>query len=253
MIGALGSVRSTFDSPENRPLFTAYVKRTLGPALNRVGFAPKAGEPDTITILRPDLLATLAIYGNDERVWQYVREQLPKVLADANAVHPTLAGTVLTLAAINGDAALFDEYRKRFENATVPNERSRYLAALGRFRDPALKNKAREYSLTPTVRVNEFFLLWGGADTAEERDESFNWATTNFDAIMKRLPPAFAGGMAGIAGGCEPARVEKARQFFAARKIEGTERQLARVAEQVNECATLRAREMAIVSEYLKK
>jgi alanyl aminopeptidase len=253
VMGTLTGIRTTFDSPENRPLFAAYVRRSLGPALDRVGFTPKEGEADTITILRPELLNALAVYGDDPRVWQFVREQFPKYMENPASVHPTIAGTVVSLAAMQGDAALFDEYRKRFENATVPNERSRYLGGLGRFRDPALKNKAREYSLTGSVRPNEFFLLWGGADTAEERDEMFTWTTTNFDAIMKRLPPAFAGAMAGIASGCEPSRIEKAREFFAARKIEGTERQLARVAEQVNECAALRAREMAVIGEYLKK
>lgn len=253
VMGAIGGIRSTFDSPENRPLFAAYVRRVLGPALDRVGFTPKEGEADPITILRPDLLNMLAVTGDDPRVWQFVREQFPKYMENPAAVHPTIAGAIVGIAAMQGDAALFDEYRKRFETAAVPNERARYLGGLGRFRDPALKGKAREYSLTGAVRPNEFFQLWGGADTAEERDEMFAWTTANFDAIMKRLPPAFAPAMAGIANGCEPARVEKTREFLAARKIEGAERQLARVAEQVNECAALRARDMAVISEYLKK
>ena len=253
MMGALAQIRMTFDSPENRPMFAAYVRRTLGPALDRIGMTPKAGEPETITILRPELLNMLALVGDDPRVWDFVREQFPKYMENPASVPPTLASTVVTLSAVKGDAALFDELQKRFESAAVPAERSRFLGALGRFRDPALKGRAREYSLTNAVRPNEFFLLWGGGDTAAERDELFTWTTTNFDAIIKRLPPMFAGAMAGIAGGCEPSRIEKTREFFAARKIPGTERQLARVAEQVNECAALRDREMAIISSYLKK
>ncbi|HKR64666.1 MAG TPA: ERAP1-like C-terminal domain-containing protein, partial [Thermoanaerobaculia bacterium] len=247
VIGAISGLRATFDSPENRPMFAAYVKRALGPALDRIGFTPKAGEPDPVTILRPELLTTLAVIGDDERVWQFVKDQ------DPAKVHPTIAGTLVSLAAIRGDAELFEAYRKRFETATIPAERSRYLSALGRFRDPALKAKAREYSLTGPVRPNEFFVLFGGAENAEERDELFNWVTAHYDEIMKRLPPAFAGAMTGVAGGCEPARVEKAREFFATRKVPGIERQLARVTESVNECAALRAREMAIVSRYLRK
>ena len=46
-------------------------------------------------------------------------------------------------------------------------------------------------------------------------------------------------------------RVERAQKFFAERKVEGTERSMARVAEQVTECATLRAREMDAVMKYL--
>jgi hypothetical protein len=95
------------------------------------------------------------------------------------------------------------------------------------------------------------FNLWGGTDNAQERDELFDWVTANYEAIMKRLPPAFAGGMPQIASGCEPARVTRAREFFKTHKIEGTERALMRVEEQVNECAALKAREMVAVSAYL--
>ena len=101
------------------------------------------------------------------------------------------------------------------------------------------------------MRPNELFQLWGAADNAQDRDELFDWALANYDNIMKRLPPAFAGNMPFIANGCEPERVTKAREFFTSHKIEGTERGLTRVSEQVNECAALRAREMEAVSAYL--
>ena len=253
-LGALNTIRSTFAaSEETRPLFAAYVRRTLAPALDRIGFTPKDGEPHAVTVLRPDLLTWLAVEAGDERVWQFVREQLPKYLENPASVHPTLAGTVVYLSAARGDAALFEELRKRFENATLPAERSRFLNALGRFKDPALQRKAREYALAGPVRPNEMFVLFGGADTPAERDEVFAWVMANYDAITKRLPPTSGSALAVLAGGCEPARVAKAREFFAAHKDEATEGRLARVAEQVNECAALRAREMTAVTEYLER
>ena len=251
MIGALGQIRSTFDSAENRPKFAAYIRRALGPALDRVGFTPKEGESSTITSLRPELISVLGIYGQDERVWAWINENAPKYLKDPSSVHPTLAGTLIVLPATRGDEALFEEYRKRFETATLPADRSRYLSALGAFRVPALKNKAREYALNGPVRANEFFALLGGADSPEEREEQYQWYLANFDALMKRLPPAFASGMAGIASGCEPERVARAREFLAAKKIPGVERRLAQVEEQVNQCAALRAREMQSITEFL--
>ncbi len=253
MMGALAQIRTTFDSPENRKAFSAYLRRTLGPALDRIGITPKEGESERITSLRPQLLSMLGIFGEDERVLKFASEQLPKFLENPASVHPTQAGLVVTMNARRGDEALFEEYRKRFENAANPADRARFLAGLGSFHDPALRQKARAYALTGAVRPNEFFMLWGGADNAAERDELFNWVTTNFDEIMKRIPPMFASSMAFIGGGCEPERVARTREFMTVKKIEGAERQLARVTEQVSECATLRAREMASVSAYLQK
>ena len=251
MLGALGQIRTTFDSAANRARFAAYLRRTVGPALDRIGITPKEGESERITTIRPELLTLLGVHGEDERVRAFMREQLPKYLENAASVHPSLAGTIVTMNATFGDEALFEEYRKRFENATSPAERARFINGLGRFRDPALRQKARDYSFTGPVRPNELFLLWGSADSAQDRDELFDWTIANYDNIVKRLPPAFAGSMPFIASGCEPERVTKAREFFTTRKIEGTERGLARVSEQVNECAALRAREMDAVSAYL--
>ncbi|HEY0372277.1 MAG TPA: M1 family metallopeptidase [Thermoanaerobaculia bacterium] len=251
VVSTLAQVRNTFDSAESRPKFAAYVRRTLGPALARIGLDPSKDTSQSVTTLRPDLVSWLAQYGNEESAWQYVKEQLPKYLADPSSVHPTLAGLVVGLSAVRGDEKLFEEYKKRFESATIPAERARYLNALGQFRDPALRVKAREYALTGAVRPTEFLQLLGGADTEEDRENLYQWITTNYDAIVKKLPPAFSANMPFIASGCQPERVERARKFFAERKIEGTERTMARVAESVNECATLRAREMAAVVKYL--
>jgi alanyl aminopeptidase len=251
LLTALGQVRSTFDSPELRPRFAEYVRRTLGPALASMGYTPREGEPQPLTVLRPDVLRWLAAYGEDEAVWQFIRERLPKYLQDPASLHPTLAGLVLGMSATRGDEALFNEYKSRFENATLPAERSRYLSALGQFRDPALKQKARDYALSGSVRPTELFSLVGGTDTEEEREDLYQWVTANYDALTRKLPPNFAAGMPFVASGCNPERVERAREFFATRKSEGTDRQLARVAEQVNECAVLREREMDAVMRYL--
>jgi aminopeptidase N len=254
LLGNLDLIRNAFESDATHALLSAYVRKTFGPALDRVGFEPKAGEPQTLTIVRPQLIRTLALSGDDERVWSFVRERLPKYLADPSTLHPTIAATVIALGAVHGDEALFNEYQRRFEAATNPGERTRYIAALGRFTDPQLRNRALEYGLTDAVRANELFTLWGANSfaTAQQRDAFFDWFTAHFDAIIKRLPPMFAGGLASIANGCEPERVTKMREFYAGRHIEGAERSLARVTEAVSECAALREREMEAVMRALR-
>ena len=250
LLSAIGQIRATFVTEETRPRFAEYVRRTLGPMLDRVGLTPQANESHTVASLRPDLVGWLAD-AEDPRIWAFVREQLPKYLQDPNAVDPSLASTLVGLGARNGDEALFEEYRKRFENASTPAERSRFLAGMRQFDNPAIKKRAREYALTGPVRPTELFTLVGGTDNAADRDDLFQWVTANYDALMKKLPPTFTGSMSFIAGGCEPERVERMRQFFAEKKVAGTERSMARVAEQVNDCAALRARELESVTRYL--
>jgi hypothetical protein len=122
---------------------------------------------------------------------------------------------------------------------------------MSRFENPAIKRRVREYALTGPVRPTEVFTLVGNTDDAAEREELYQWITANYDALMKKLPPTYTTGIGFIASGCEPDRVERARQFFAEKKVTGTERSLARVAEQVNDCAALRTREIEAVTRYL--
>ena len=251
LLGALANVRGTFVTAENAPRFAAYLQRTLGPMIDRIGLTPRAGESHSVASLRPDLIAWLAEYGNEPRVRAYVSEQLPKYLQDPKSVEPTLAGLIVGLSATRGDEALFEEYRRRFENASTPAERARFLNGMRQFDDPAIKAKVREYALTAPVRPTELYTLVGDTDDAAEREELFQWITANYDAILKKLPPTYTSNMAFIAGGCEPDRVERARKFFAEKKVQGTERSMARVAESVSECATLRAREIEAVTRYL--
>src|SRR5204862_411335 len=75
LLGDLDLIHNAFESDATHPLLSAYVRKTFGPALDRVGFEPKAGEPQTVTIVRPQLIRTLALYGDDERVWSFVRER----------------------------------------------------------------------------------------------------------------------------------------------------------------------------------
>ncbi|HYC88382.1 MAG TPA: M1 family aminopeptidase [Thermoanaerobaculia bacterium] len=251
LFGAMSQVRATFVTAENAPRFVPYVRRILGPVLERIGFTPRPDESFAVTSLRPGLVSSLALYGDDERVWAYVREQLPKYLQDPKSVEPTLAGPIVALSATRGDEALFEEYRKRFESAATPTDRSRFLNGMSQFDDPAVKKRVREYALTAAVRPTEVFTLVGDTDDAAEREEFFQWVLANYDAVMKKLPPAYTAGMGFIAGGCEPDRVTRAKQFFAEKKVTGYERSLARVEEQVHECATLRAREIEAVTRYL--
>ena len=252
LLGALGNVRETFLTPENRPRFAAYVRRTVGPMLDRYGLTAQPGESPTVTSLRPTVLSWLAEYGDDQRVWTFVKEQLPKYLQDPASVDPSLAGLIVSVPATRGDEALFEEFRKRFETAATPAERSRFLNAMREFEDPKIRARVREYALSAAVRPTELFTLVGEVDTEETREELYQWTVANYDAIVKKLPPIFGSEISFVAGGCDPRRVERARKFFEKKKVAGADRRLARVAEQVSQCAALREREMQSVSRYLE-
>jgi alanyl aminopeptidase len=251
-LAELGKLELPFLDDSTRAGFATYVRTTFRPALDRIGLTPRPGEPAGVTSLRPDLLTALAEHGDDARVLRFASEGARSLLAGQDTVPPSLRGTVLQVNALHGDAALFEEYKKRFESASSPAERNRYLTGVGGFRDPKVRAQALAWSLT--LRPNEMGALAAAfRDTPAGRVQVFDWVSANFEAILGRVPPLFHASLTNVASGCERERVQEAQRIFAAKAVEGAADELTRVGEQVEECVALRSRESGAVGRFLRQ
>jgi alanyl aminopeptidase len=256
VLDSLSTVRRPFVPAGREDEFASFVRRTLRPALDRVGFVPREDETETATLVRPRLLGWLGDIGRDPEIRGFAAKQASAYLAAPDSVPPSIASTCLRLAAIDGTAEQFDTIRERFEATEQPAERDRYLQALGAFREPALVDRALDYAFSGPLRANELFSLPAGLTrTAAGSDRAFRWMTENYATLAERLPPEFMGFMPFFAGGCSTERLESARVFFAKpeHQVEGTPRMLGRVSAQVDECLALRSREGESAHRFLRE
>jgi alanyl aminopeptidase len=255
LLGALDKVRGAFVTPDLEPAYALYLRRTLRPALERFGMAPEPGEPADIARFRPRLLDRLADEGRDERVRAYADSLARAYMVDPASVDPSLGSVVLDLAAIEGDRDLYESYRERFESAETPRERQRYLYALGCFTDPGIVEDALRYAVRGPLRPMEIFTVVRAIRKQHRFDERvFEWMIDNHDVLSTRMPDEFASMLPWFGGGCSPDRLERARAFFSdpAHRVPGTERTLAKVADQVEDCTELREREGPAVRAWLE-
>ena len=250
----LQKVKLAFVPEEEEEEFAVYVRKTLGPALERFGMAPKAGESEGVALLRPRLLAWMGDEGRDTRVLDYADGIAKSYMKDSTSVDPALAGAALRLAAIRGDRRLFESYREHAESPRTPDDRSRYLSACGYFREPELMKEALGMVTSGKIRANEMFaIITGLGETPSGRAMRYEYVVGNYDAIAGRLPGEMKSVMPTFAGGCEADRLEEARAFFSdpSRKDPVTDRSVSRVADQVGDCVNLRTREGKSVAGYL--
>ncbi len=255
LVGNLAKVEQAFVPDELAPSFAAYVRFTLEPALERFGLEPRPGEAESVALFRPRLLTWLGDEGEHPEVVAYAHRLAAAYLADPASVDPALAGLALSLSAKDGDLERFETYRRRFEESENPLHRGRFLAALGAFDDPAVQARALDYTLEGPLRPTELFTIPGGlADSPGGSDRLFEWFLTHYDAFAERMPPEFVAFMPGIAAGCSAERLERAREFFSQpeHRVEGTDVQMAKTAEQVMDCVGLRQREGDAVAAYLR-
>jgi len=250
----VAKVRQVFVTRDLAGAYAAYVRKTLGPAMGRFGLSRREGERESVSLVRPALIRFLADDGQDSRALAYADSLAKQHLASPGSVDASLIGAALEMSAMKGDEALFQEYKKRFEEAEIPAERASYLGALGFFRDPKIADEAIRYTLTGPLRPQEIFTIPSSqAQSFEYEDVPYKWMSENFGTIASKIPPMFMVFMPVTASGCSMERLGKAKVFFAdpQHQVPGTDKELAKVEDQVTDCANLRQREGALVAAYL--
>jgi alanyl aminopeptidase len=236
--------------------FLLATRRLLRPALDRFGLRPARGEPDAVKLMRPGLLAALAVHGNDDEVQAWADASARTYLADPARVDGTVAGAALNLAARRGDDSLFARYRRRFETTKIPAERARLLTALGHFRAPERIERALDYTLAGPLRPQELMVI--PREIAGESDMHADHVWTWYrrlahERVAPRIPPWFVPFLPHIAACCLEHRIEEARAFFGLTVAmpPGTGEELAKLADGIRDCAELRRRESAAVARAL--
>jgi alanyl aminopeptidase len=144
-----------------RGTLEALVRRRLGPRFARLGWAPRAGEPERAGRLRAELLESLALVGHDPAVRAEAARRGALLLGlggappRPDAVAPDLAGTALAVVVQERGAPAFEAAWRHHQQVTG-ELRAQVQAALFSSADPVLLRRAgalwREPGLGATER-----------------------------------------------------------------------------------------------------
>ena len=253
VVEAIG--RMPFVPLDKSASFAAYVRRLLEPVLDRqIGWEVKPGESQSVALLRPAILLRLGNEGRDPRALAWGRQAAAAYLKDPGSVDRSLQDAAISLAAMQGDAALFDTYREHFERATVPTERTRFLNGLASFVDTALAARALRYAAEGPLRPQEIMTIPDGLRAHPElADRVFEWTMARYETIVARIPPWRVPDLPYRADGCSLERAAKARAFFSvpAHSVVGTATELEKMEAAVRDCVGLQEREGGSVARYL--
>ncbi|MCI0329799.1 MAG: M1 family metallopeptidase [candidate division Zixibacteria bacterium] len=255
LLYALEKVKTDFIDQALEEPFAAYLRRTLRPALERLGLERVAGENENIGEIRASLMEWLGKEGEDPEIMAYAKSLAGACLKDPKAVDPALTGTVLRVSARNGDEYFYQKCREKFETAKTPEERRDYLRALGSFHDPKTVGRVLQYVLDGPLQPNEIgFVPFWLASSPRFSDYVFEWMTAHYDAIVAKMPSSHADFfLPWLADGCSTERLKKAQLFFSDphRRSPEVETELKKVADRVMRCAGIRERVGPTVAAYL--
>jgi aminopeptidase N len=226
----------------------------LRPIFDRVGLSTAPSDPDDRRALRAVVVAAIGTTGNAADIAAQARAALDRSLTGGPSLDPTLAPSIVSIAAEHGDTALYDRLLAAAARAGSPGERSLYLDATSDFRDPAVLKRALQRALTPEVRTQDTALyLAPFFDNPIGRPLAWAFVKSNWTALAPKMS-VFGGDVAlmeGLASFCDEGSREDIKAFFATHKLSDSARPLTQTLERITSCVDLKARQTGPVSGWL--
>lgn len=232
-------------SPEDRSALEAFVRSSVGPAVNELGWEPKPGESDLIRQLRGDLLSTLGRLGNDPEIQRQAAERYQQYQKDPAMIDVNIVPALVGILAYTGDEARYNEFSERYRSAQTPQEERRYLFALAAFHPQKLVGHTLANTINGEIRTQDApFIVGTLMANVYGREQAWRFVKANWDQMDKLFPKQglrrMCGGIVGLA---TPELERDVRQFFTGRKIDLGGKTLEQYLEQLRVAVSFRERE----------
>jgi len=253
----LASIRRDLIPEPLRANYSRFLREMYGERARSLGFLDQPADDDDTRLLRQSLVPLVTDRGEAPALQQEATKLALQWLEDRKAVGADLAGTVLTIAARNGDRAFFERLHAEAKKATERRDRQRLLGALGSFRNPEIAKNALKIFLTDEFDSREAItLLFSGLGDEKTRPIVYDFVKQNFDAIVAKLPTEFGAAlmMTGRAF-CDEAHRADVEAFFKERaeKYVGGPRNLAQTLERISLCTASKEAQLPAIRAFLEK
>lgn len=174
---------------EDREKLAPFVYKLVKPALDKLGFTPKANEDLLTKQLRGVLIGTLGTLGNCAETQKKAAELYEEYKKDARAVDPNVLPALVSILAASGDAKRYEEFVKLWQSGKTPQEEERYLFALAAFKDKDLLAKTLKLTTNGEVRTqNAPYLLRSVMMNVHGRDLSWEYLKNNWEHATTKYP-----------------------------------------------------------------
>ena len=237
----------------DRDVYQAWLRKTFEPVGDKLSWTSGPNDSEEVRAKRADLFNLVGDAGRDPKLVPVARDLVQGAL-QGEAVDATLFYPASTIAACNGDAALYNAVVEHLKSTKSPEEYFRWLRMLGRFEDPALVRRSLEYSISDQVRSQDApFLLGALMANAHNRETAWNFIREHWPQVEAKLTNFSTGSIINSASQfCDAAKRDEVQQFFAQHAIPGTDRTLKQSLESINLCIDLSQQQKGNLASWLR-
>jgi puromycin-sensitive aminopeptidase len=256
MAARLRSLHERLVSNADRPALAALASRLFAQQLHNLGWVPARDETQPTAVRRAEVVSVLGNVARDANVLEQCERLAERERAQPSAVEANLAGVVVPLAALRGDAARLDAhvavFLERQKQNAAPEAQQRYLGSLALFIAPGLCSRVLALCLDGTVPQEQLRAvvvpLLGRRETQRE-----TWAflQKHWAEIGPRVGAMGISRLVEATGALPPELHGEVEAFFTAHPVPEAKRALQKALEAMTLRRALMAREGARLHEWL--
>jgi aminopeptidase N len=251
----LGTIDDEFATGTTRSAYRAWVGKFIAPALSAVGLDGRLNDNDEQKSLRATVVNLAGKTARDARVLAKARALVMQALDKPGSIEPTLLEVLINLAALDGDAALYERYVEKVKSAADPEEHDWYMYALTSFADPVLVRRTMDLALSDVVRSQDAKIVVA-ALLANSDTRRLAWQLTRERwPELHQKTGEFVGNtvIVGALGNfCDAATAVEVKTFFTTNTVPDAERTLQQSTERIQTCAATAAVQGPKLAEWLK-
>jgi aminopeptidase N len=251
----LGTIDDEFATGTTRSAYRAWVGKFIAPALSAVGLDGRLNDNDEQKSLRATVVNLAGKTARDARVLAKARALVMQALDKPGSIEPTLLEVLINLAALDGDAALYERYVEKVKSAADPEEHDWYMYALTSFADPVLVRRTMDLALSDVVRSQDAKIVVA-ALLANSDTRRLAWQLTRERwPELHQKTGEFVGNtvIVGALGNfCDAATAAEVKTFFTTNTVPDAKRTLQQSTERIQTCAATAAVQGPKLAEWLK-
>nr|MDQ2729199.1 ERAP1-like C-terminal domain-containing protein [Actinomycetota bacterium] len=201
---------------EGREAIQAYVRHLAGPTFALLGWDPRPDDGPRAGTVRSRLIAALGVLGADPDVRSEAARRHEDLMAGRGGLAADVVTATVNVVAAAGGREAYATVLDRYRAATNPQEKMRYLNALGAFEATELLARSLELCLSDEVRNQDGPFLVGSIMAARSGSAlAWDWLETHWDRLIERFPSNLLIRMLeGITGLVDPALAGRAHAFL---------------------------------------
>ncbi|HVS31914.1 MAG TPA: M1 family metallopeptidase [Thermoanaerobaculia bacterium] len=254
VLSSVATIERYLVEPAQRPALQRWLRGYGAPLVRDLGWTTRPADTPEDRALRNAVLTTLGDHGDDAATRRRARQLTNQWLRDRSTLDPSLVADITKLAAIGGDARLYDAFLRSYRTASDPREKSRMLTVISAFRDPALIRRTLDLALTDDIRSQDLAGVLAGV-LSNPAGTAIGWqfVEENWGAIEKKLPPGHTGRLITAVGSaaCDRVWMERVKSFVDQHALRQTRQATGLALERIAACADLRVAQGTRLAEWI--